>query len=189
MNKKIIKILMILCVVGFLLFGCGYEEESSSVQPYGHDAVTPAVPMNGPVQKMMGNWLRDSVREAWEENQQAFTQCAEAALDFVGQEHPWYIFKNKSGRFSDTMDENLEALNQSCGGLFDEVFTDGTPIHPENSCIFRATLWIDDNVYCWIDLVYNENWEQHLEQYREEVESGYLVPLGDNWCIAWIYGY
>lgn len=81
--------------------------------------------------------------------------------------------------------------------VFEEVEVNSIRYHgcPAESCIFRTTQYYllnhQRNVYCWINLVYNENWQEILdsEEYRRCVELGLVKVLAPNWCIVIEYGY
>ena len=81
--------------------------------------------------------------------------------------------------------------------VFEKVEVNNACYHtcPENSCIFRTTQYYRLNhqpsVYCWVNLVYNENWREILktEEYRHCVEQGLGKELAPNWCIVIEYGY
>ena len=101
-----------------------------------------------------------------------------------GREHPVY-------------GDLLNAYIEENRTVFEKVEVNSACYHtcPENSCIFRTTRYYRLNhqpsVYCWVNLVYNENWQEILktEEYRHCVERGLVKELAPNWCIVIEYGY
>ena len=93
--------------------------------------------------------------------------------------------------------DQLNAYIEDNRTVFERVEVNSACYHtcPAESCIFRTTQYYllnhQRNVYCWINLVYNENWQEILdsEEYRRCVELGLVKVLAPNWCIVIEYGY
>ena len=64
-----------------------------------------------------------------------------------------------------------------------------TAVQESGKCFIRLNH--QPSVYCWVNLVYNENWQALLktEEYRHCVEQGLVKELAPNWCIVIEYGY
>ena len=60
-------------------------------------------------------------------------------------------------------------------------------------CIFSIRVQTEDcgeeRLYCWIYLVYNENWPELLQ--REDIQKGIgegmIIPISEKWCMETVY--
>ena len=43
--------------------------------------------------------------------------------------------------------------------------------------------------YCWIYLVYSEDWETFLRDYKQMVDEGYIQQITPNWCVIHQYAF
>lgn len=93
--------------------------------------------------------------------------------------------------------DNLTAYIKENNTIFDTVLVsnDLYYLYPAESCIFRTTQYYQMNyersVYCWVNLVYNKNWQEILnsEEYQNYMKEGLIFEVAPNWCIVIEYGY
>ena len=137
--------------------------------------------------------------EEFRRNEAELNALAKQILDTAVQESGECFIRldRAEGREHPVYGDLLNAYIEENRTAFEKVEVNSACYHtcPENSCIFRTTRYYRLNhqpsVYCWVNLVYNENWQEILksEEYRHCVEQGLVKELAPNWCIVIEYGY
>ena len=81
----------------------------------------------------------------------------------------------------------LKATNLS----FDRIFISHPSVfyYPEDAVVFRCVVMDGQEEYCWVDLIYSPQWQQHKAEKRIHTVLGkdMAVPVAENWCIVTLY--
>ena len=181
-KKKVFRMIALAVVIGILFSHIFYRIQISADWQQRKMART--------VQKQEAEFYR---------NEAVLNELAKQILDTTLQESGECFIRldDAQDRSNPVYGDLLNGYMEDNRTVFENVEVNSACYHtcPANSCIFRTTQYYRLNhqrsVYCWVNLVYNENWQALLEteEYRHSVERGLVKELAPNWCIVIEYGY
>ena len=63
--------------------------------------------------------------------------------------------------------------------------------YPQDSCVFRYSIKVDDDEYCHCDLIYSPNWEQHKQDGNicDPFGNDLSKRVADDWYVVVLYPY
>ena len=110
----------------------------------------------------------------------------EIAREFLFSEKTlYYYFETGEGNLSKSLTWDVIKLRDECATDLDAVYIGRTwPGYPEKSCVFSRVIRNGYETYCWIDLVYCEDWDAFLDANKQMVEEGLIQQIASNWCVV-----
>ena len=135
---------------------------------------------------------REALTAAILTDENYFSSIAKAVQNRSEGEHAYYYYQTGKTNFPADIQQRVASLPIDYGLDLSCIYTDPTAeIYPEGSCVFQCTVMSEIGVYCWVNLVYNENWESVLQEtaYMEMQEQNVLFRIDSNWCVVLLYGY
>ena len=128
--------------------------------------------------------LQIQIEESFLKNEPSYTAFKQLMCDYSLGEKLFHYYDSEYLELSPEMIQKAEVFIQEIGVPFSDLYIGGMTelVYPENACVFRCTLWMDEEVYCWVDLVYSEHWDHPV---NSEVE----IALTPEWRIITFWGF
>ena len=167
-------ILLLAVVMSLTLVACGIRKES--VDP----------------EKLIVQY-QEALAAAIHNDEAYFRSIALLIQSCPERENAYYYYQTSKTNLSGDIQQRVASLPVDYDLNLNCIYTGGqtADIYPEDSCVFRCTVMSDDSVYCWVDLIYSENWESELRasSYMNMQEHDVLTCVAPNWCIVLFYGF
>lgn len=82
-------------------------------------------------------------------------------------------------------------LLETTGIPYDRIFIPESSVfyYPEAAVVFRCAVMEGSEEYCWIDLIYSPQWQQHKAEKKIHTVLGedLSIQIDENWCMVILY--
>ena len=128
--------------------------------------------------------LRTKIAESFEEDGADYAAFAQLMREYSASGEDFSYYDSAYLKLPEDLIRQAEDFIDARGIPFTDLYMGGMTslVYPDDACVFRSTLWIGDQVYCWVDLVHSEKWDPQELHTRETV----LTP---QWRIVILWGF
>lgn len=151
-----------------------------------------------PISELRKNSIKDRQVAILRENMEAYTNLARELLAAGSEDEPvsYYQFRRMEEQNGDLC-RKIQTLSDETGAELScaAVYQEDSVNNYAGDCVFtyelRRLRSCSQEIYCWVDMVYNENMTELLqrEYMQAAVSAGVVIPVNEYWCIKIRYGY
>lgn len=126
-------------------------------------------------------------------NAEYYTELAAAFLHESNGSPLYYNLAYSHGEISEELLHKVQSFSGNTNLDFDSIYIGGQTenLYPPDSCILRSTVYHNGDVYCWVDMVYNEHWDEELksQSLQTMLLEERIIQLSPYWCVVILYGF